>query len=342
MSTKLEETKGKIKLVGKVVGISNENAYREGFTKSDDSKPYKTLSFFVQTSEQNRVKVELFGMEREHVYAYSQKDKKSKQIKWDERNDNHGSYKVIGINAFLEDGADGKKARKVFVEYDAIDYIKKHLKDGDSVRITGKADFQQFEVEGEMKTSTKFNFNSITKLDEEIDFEAENFKETAIFEQEIVVTDKMVDKEAKALIISANIIKYGGEVVPTSFVVNSETHPKLANNMSKRLGFGDFIKVYGLIINATILEEAPQEVVEDDDDWGGDTDIKEELDTNYVKNYITELRITSVDSSTYEKKKYKEDDFLSEDEDAFNGDIDSDEDEDPFADEDEKDDLPFD
>ena len=157
---RLEETKGKFKIVGRVTGIGNENAYREGFTKKDE-KPYKSLSFFVETSKENRVKVELFGMERDVVYAYSQKDKKSKAINWENRHDNHGSYKVIGINAFLE--GEGKKERKVLVEFDAIDYILEHLKDGDFVRVTGSPDYQEFETDnGEKRQSVRFNINSIT------------------------------------------------------------------------------------------------------------------------------------------------------------------------------------
>ncbi len=58
----LEQTKGKFKLVGKVVGINNENAYREGITKNGEGSPFKSLAFFVQTSKENRVRVELFGI----------------------------------------------------------------------------------------------------------------------------------------------------------------------------------------------------------------------------------------------------------------------------------------
>src|SRR5690606_4539785 len=125
-----------------------------------------------------------------------------------------------------------------------------------------------------------------------------------------------------------------------------EKYPKLANNMAKRLGYGDFIKVYGHILNQTILVE--DNSVEEDsefEDWGGDEEIKSEFENNYIKQYISELQIISVDSKSYEKKKYNEEDFISEDESIYNGDFDDDSEEgegDPFSDESDVDDLPFD
>lgn len=327
---KLEETRGKFKVVGVVQGIENENAYREGFTK--DEREYKSLSFFVQTSKENRVKVELFGMVRDEVYAYSQKDKKSKKVSWDKRYDDLGSYKVMGTSISI----DGN--RKVLVEYDAIDYILENIKDGDVVRVNGVPDYQEFEGDnGEKRQSTRFNINSITKIDEELDFESEDFKETSFFEQDIVISDVMRDDESDKLLISAFIIKYGDKVVPTTFTVDTEKYPKLAKNMEKRLKFGDFLKVYGKIINATIYEKGE---VEDDDDWGGDGDIQSEF--NYVKNHISEIQITSVDSKSYEKKKYTEDDLISEEEGIFDGDVDLDDN--SFDDDSDDDDenLPFD
>jgi hypothetical protein len=340
--TTLEQTKGKIKLIGKVAGISNENAHRQGYTQND--KLFKAISFFVETSKVNRVKVELFGMEKDYVYAYSQKEKKTKQIEWTKRHDDHGDYKVLGVALKLEKGEDGKYIRKVLTELDAVEYIESHLKDGDVVRIGGEIDFYEYEnQQGDLVQAKRFVIRSITKLDEELDFDAEDFKEESKFEQEIVATETMIDEESKKLIVGAKIIKYDGSHVDTTFTVDTEKYPKLAKNMAKRLSFGDFIKVYGLIINSVVLEEAPEEdIVDDEDDWGGDDEIKKDFETSYIRNYIQELQITSVDSSSYEQKKYKEEDFINEEEDIFNGDFDEDENDD-FSDEDgeEIDDLPF-
>lgn len=347
--TDLEQTKGKIKLVGRVTGVTNENAKKEGFTKS--AKQYKSLQFFLETSPVNRVRVELFGMERDEVVAYSMKARQSKKIPWKNRKNDFGDFKVLGTGCYLEvDPQDSsKKLRQVLPEFDAVDYIRANLNDGDVVRINGEIDFQEYtNQQGKTVSSKKFIIKSITKLDETLDFNSPEFKEESKFEHDIVVNDVMMDDESKRLHVNAKVIKYGGEVVDTSFTVDTEKYPKLAGNMTKRFGFGDFIKVYGLIINSVVLKES-DETLEDTsadefEDWGGDEDIKGSFENNYMKEYISELQIISVDSSTYEPKKYKEEDLISEDEDAFNGDIkkDSGSSGDDFDDEEEDmDDLPF-
>jgi len=333
MSKKLEQTKGKIKLVGKVVGISDkEKSLREGFTKDD--KKFQSISFYVQTSTNNRIRVEMFGMERDNVKAYSRKAKESKDVPWSKRHDNHGDYKVMGVNLKLEEDKDGKLQRKVLVEYDAVDYILNNLNEEDVIQLDGEIDFQQYENdEGEVKRSTKFIIKSVTKKDIELDFDDEDFKEEAIFEQEIVVleTEKLSDENK--VLVNAKVVKYNGDTADADFIVDETTHPKLANNITKRFSLGDFIKVYGRIASIAVEDDA-EEVVEDEDDWGGDDDIKESF--KYITNFVRELRITSVDSTTYEKNKYNENDLFSSDEDGFNGNID----EDDFDEEDEED-LPF-
>ncbi|TVX86028.1 hypothetical protein [Paenibacillus agilis] len=323
--TNLEQTKGKIKLVGRVKGIGNDNSKKEGFTKSD--KQFKSLQFFLETSAVNQVRVELFGMEREEVVAYSSKAKQSKKVPWKNRKNDLGDYKVLGTGCYLEvDPNDSsKKLRMVLPEFDAVEYIKANLKDGDVVRVNGEIDFQEYvNKQGKTVSSKKFIIKSITKLDEKLDFNSPEFKEESKFEHEIIISDVMLDDENKRLHVNAKTIKYGGDIVDTSFTVDTFQYPKLAGNMTKRFGFGDFIKVYGLVINSVILKEA-EESLDDapvsDDDWGGDEEIQKDFENNYMKDYIQELQIISVDSSTYEPKKYKEEDLISEDEDAFNGDV---------------------
>lgn len=345
--TSLEQTKGKIKLVGRVKGIGNDNAKKEGFTKSD--KQFKSLQFFLETSAVNQVRVELFGMERDEVVAYSMKARQSKKIPWKNRKNDFGDYKVLGTGCYLEvDPSDSsKKLRQVLPEFDAVDYIKANLKDGDIVRINGEIDFQEYEnKQGKVVSSKKFIIKSITKIDEKLDFNSPEFKEESKFEHDIVINDVMLDDENKRLHVNAKVIKYGGDIVDTSFTVDTEKYPKLAGNMGKRFGFGDAIKVYGLVINSVVLKEAEESLedaaTDEFDDWGGDEEIKKDFDNNYMKDYIQELQITSVDSSTYEPKKYKEEDLISADEDAFNGDINGGSASgDDFNDDEDMDDLPF-
>lgn len=335
-----EQTRGQFKLIGKVKGISNENSLREGVTRNDDS--YKSLSFFVETSPTNAIRVEMFGMERNEVYFYSSKHKKSKKVAWKNRNDSFPEYKLIGVRMGLEKDEKGANKQVMLVEYDAIDYIHTHLKDGDSVFVSGSIDFQSYvDRSGNEKESKRYTINSISLTKEPVDFHKEGFKEVASFEQEIVVTNTII--EGSKLYIGAKVINYKGEDTDTTFVVDTVAEggkfAKLANNIKKRMKFGDFIKVFGVCKNEVILEEAEAE--DDEDDWGGEKPAGME----YIRNYIQELRITAVDSSTYEPKKYTEDDFYNEGEENFGDDFEEspfegDDFMDDFEDEDD-DDLPF-
>jgi hypothetical protein len=328
--TKKEQTKGIYKLAGKVKGINNDNALRDGVTRNDD--PYKSLSFFVETSPTNAIKVELFGMERDNVIFWNSKEKDKKKarkdVPWDQRHESHAPFGLMGVRLGLE------KKPVNMVEWDAIDYLVENLNDGDDVYVTGTIDFQQYQdQQGNWKESTRYTIGNVSTTKKPVDFDDEKFVEIAGFEQEIVVTDVAVTEESK-LMIGAKVIDYKGEDTDTSFMVDPETHKKLANNLKKRLKWGDAIKVYGLCINAVETEEVAGE--EEEDDWGSEMP----AGMNTIRNYIQELRITAVDSSTYEPKKYTEEDFFSEDEDNFGDDdtdLGDDFDDDDFDDED----LPF-
>jgi hypothetical protein len=341
VATKKEQTKGQFKLMGKVKGIKNENALREGTTTSDD--PFKALSFFIETSPTNAIKVELFAMERKEVYFYSSKAKDTKKVAWEKRDSSIKEYKLMGVRMGLEKDGD-KNKQVIMVEWDAVDYIIEHLKDGDSVFVSGSIGFQNYkDQQGNEKESKNYQLNGISKTKKPIEFDAEDFSEMASFEQDIVVTDVAV-LDGK-LQIGAKIIGYDGKkgqtVVDTAFVVDPEAdggkYKKLANNMKNRLKWGDTIKVFGLCINA--VELVAGEVEADDDDWGGEKPAGMDM----IRNYIQELRVTAVDSTSYVAKKYTEEDFFSEDEDNFGEDDGSDGDD--FEDEDtgidEEDDLPF-
>lgn len=341
---KKQETKGQYKLMGKVKGIENENALREGTTQKD--VPYKSLSFFIETSPTNAIKVELFGMEREYVYFYSSKAKDTKKVPYSERLKSIDGYKLIGIRMGLEKELKGDKNKQVMmVEEDAIDYLLANLKDGDSVFVNGKMDFQQYkDQQGNWKETTKYILGGISKTKKEIDFDAEDFKEMASFEQDIVATDVTIFEER--LHIGAKIINYKGDSVDTTFIVDPNAeggkYKKLANNMKKRLKWGDAIKVFGVCLNKVELTEAEGEEAEDD--WGGEMPSGQ---GDAIRNYIQELQVTAVDSTSYEPKKYTEEDFFSADEDSFGDDV-ADDFGDDFGDDegegtgiDEDDDLPF-
>ena len=324
---KLEETKGSFTLKGKIDGLASDYAVREGVTSTD--KDYKALSFFVQTSPTNRVKVEMFGMERDVIY-YSSKAKQSKKVPFENRDKvSLKGYQLMGVNI----NASGKKNdRKTLIEYDAVDYIREHFNDGDTVYIKGQLDFSEFENQhGEKINKTGFRLNSIKK-EADINFDADDFLPHAFFKQDIVVNELM--EEDEKLFVHAKIIKYKGDLADATFVVDSERLKKFAKTLKKNLKFGDWINVKGWIVSETIETEEVEE--QEDDDWGGET--PDGMDNNYIKEYINELQIVNIDKESYDPKKYSEEDlFTKEEEDFGDDDVDT-EGEDDFEDDEE---LPF-
>lgn len=328
---KLEETKGSFTLKGIISGLSNDNSVREGVTQSD--KDYKAISFDIESSPTNRVRVEMFGMERD-VYYYSSQKKETKKISFENRGKvTLKGFRLMGVNL---NPTGNKNDRKTLIEFDAVDYIKENFKDGDSVYVTGNLDFSVFEnKQGEVVNKTAFQIKSITKEKEPIDFNDEDFQPHAFFKQDIVVTE--LDEVENRLMINSKIIKYKGELVDATFIVDAERLKKFAKTLKKNLKFGDFIHVKGWIVSETIEEEAPQEDSEGDD-WGGET--PEGMDNNYIRSYVNELVIVNVDKDSYEPQKYTEEDLFSQEEEDYGEDVDS---SDGFEDEEEEEDgeLPF-
>lgn len=314
---KLEQTVGSFKLSGIVVGITKENAFTSGETKF--GKLYNTVKFGVKTSPINILNVELYGQEQDFVYPYSSTDKKSQKIAFKDRhNELDDTYHIIGINVTTE-GSE----KETYVEYDAPEPIHQGFNDGDSVFITGELKPNSYiSNSGELISSFKYSIKSITFKEKPIDFDDPKFKETASFEQDIVITDTDLDKKANKVIVNGYAVGYADSFKQVQYVIHQDKNEKLGNNFLK-LKFGDYIKVLGVCINSPTIEEV-------EDEWGS------EVPTGYKTGgkYVSELRITAVakdkeGTSIFKKRKYKEDDFVQE------------ENEESTPEEDLTDDLPF-
>lgn len=97
--TKFEQTKSRFRLMGKInkLDVTNERCYRKGVTRNGDN--YESLKFSIQTSPTNSVPVEIFGMERDKVYFYSNNDKKTQPVDFGKRTSIKVPYhyNLIGI-----------------------------------------------------------------------------------------------------------------------------------------------------------------------------------------------------------------------------------------------------
>ncbi|MEH6848074.1 hypothetical protein [Bacillus thuringiensis] len=313
--TKLEQTKSKVKLQGVITRLStNDNACTMG--KTATNKEYKSLRFMIKTADKdgtvNEVPVELFGMEQDNVYAYSRDKGEGQMFPFGNRNNLPDGYHMFGVRINL--GEEGQNLHA----YDAVDELFNNLQDGMEVYMNGHIELSKYKGKDEVEREQKrFVIESIGALKNGIDFESEEFVETAVFEQEMVIVDVDVDKKEKKAFVTGRTISYGDKFNDGSFVINfgdDEELKDLAKIFSK-LGFGDFLKVHGTVINRaeTVETEEEEEPKLDKSNPFAKHAGKEKhksLNTRTTKNFINELRIEGVDASTFEKKKYKEEDFV--------------------------------
>jgi hypothetical protein len=318
VGTSLKQTTGDFKVAGIVSRVDAQYAYREGVTGTNAE--FKSFSFDVQTDPTNKVTVELFGMEREFVYPYSStvaaaEKKKGNpnggklKLPWAKRHELPDTYHLIGVNcAIANKGEDGKYERKSLEAFDAVDFIRQNLKNGDSVYITGQPSFNTYEDKktGEKKTKLALSIGSITKIPA-IDFKAEGFEPTCSFSMEVVVDDSQLDSETNMLDLYARTIQYGGKWTSTvGLQIDASKQAKFAKLVSN-WKFGDCVKLFGLIVNRVEMKEVVEEADGEEDAWGN----KPKGYTSVVKNTVSQLLVTSADPDSYEQAVYTEDDFAS-------------------------------
>jgi single-stranded DNA-binding protein len=348
--SKLEQTKSYFSLKG-IVSKVNDNFKEDTIQNGKNAgKEYKSIRFFVQTSPQNKLQVELFGMELDYVYPFKRGKKGEKgtvlrDFPFSKRHNLPQGYTLIGVNVELEKDEKGKLIRKSMIDFDAVEEIYNNLNDGESVHVTGEISFGTYvNSQGDEVDQTRYQIKSI-KLINDIDFDAEGFVEENSFEQEIVFVGADVDKDAGCVYVTGHTIQYGGKFTTKQFVIRPNGNKEIAKTAkvfsSNKMSFGDFVKVYGVCLNLSVEEEIEDEVVEVELDFGG-VKPKGVGEKRAITTYITELQITGADGTTYKKEKYTEEDFVVDelvDKDSANP-WDDDEDEEDGTDISD-DDLPF-
>lgn len=311
----LVQTIGSIKLKGIVVGLNNENTFREGITKNGDGVPWRSVSLTIKTNQNNVIyNNDVYGQVQEKkVKVYSNKDgeKKTLEIDFDERNDLPPGFTPFGfgtVRTSFHKAENGKFAAKNYFSYDAVEEIKNNLEDGKSVWVNAEFDPNTYVSNGETKTTVKYKIMSIGLLKEDLDFSKEDFKETASFEQEFIVVGTQIVKEQKKVYVTGRLINYNQTWDDITFVIDANKYEKLATNVLKKLKFGDFVKAQGIILNGSVFEEEQKENSKQKFDWGGE---EPEGQKKYIKNRISELQITNI--IEHKEKMYKEEDFIKVD-----------------------------
>lgn len=328
--TKLKETKGVFKVIGKVARIDRDGAFREDVLNKPDNRNhgrlYRSLRFGVKTSPTNEIIVQAFDYEPQEVFLWNSKKReadpnyKGDRIPfetWKEQQDElrEQGYVVLQSRIGLDYDEKGKLKTKGLPRFVALKEIYENINNGDSVVVEGTIRYSKYKNRNdEIVEQKNYMIERIFRI-KDIDFEDDNFEEVSYFEQEMVFVDADLDKEEKKAYVTGRIIDFNGNFEDTQFVINfanenGETDPamlKLAQAFTKKMEFGDVINVFGDVINRVVVEEVEDE--EEDDllaELGGRS--KPKHAQNYVsRTYITEMSINGVDA--WKKGVYTEDDF---------------------------------
>lgn len=280
--SEIKDTKGAFQLRG-IISNLNGNAkgfgFEEGTVEKGKSagKKYRRIRFNVKTSNANNIPVELFGMEKDNVYFYSKKYKKSQKIAWNNRFNNIQDYEYI------------------LSEYDLIEKIKDEFKDDSSVFVNGEFQFSEYSNQNnEVVNQTRYIIKSVYGTNSILTQESlndENFVEENSFQQDIII-DSIDNIDGEPLYINAFTHDFKGLHKTTFQIVrNKESVNMIRNFMTLR--YGDFIRVIGKINHLV-------EKIEVESDWG-----KGEPIINVNKS----LEILGANAESLERKKYSEDDL---------------------------------
>ncbi|MDH6674321.1 single-stranded DNA-binding protein [Paenibacillus sp. LBL] len=312
----LVQTKGGFKVRGIVTGLSKEKAYSEGTVKNGKFKgnKYRSIRFGVKTSPVNTVYVELYGMEQDTITVYRREDKEKnitedkKTIPFEKRANIPAGYEIVNTTFKLESSEEGEDIVKHYVQYDAVKYIQKTLKDGDSVYMQGNTEYSKYvDATGKERQQKRNNIRSIYR-EEAIDFTAEDFRELAAFEQEIVFVGSEV--EGEKVFVTGRTIAYGGNFLDVQFVIDpqdDEELQKTATAFEKYLSFGDLLKINGNIVNR--VERVEEEEPASTGLFGNKS--ASGYGKRPIRTTVTEMQIIGVDEASYEagQGKYTEEDF---------------------------------
>ena len=298
----LDQTSATFQARGIVTGMKKEKAYQSGTSKSGGN--WNSLDFGITINNNKTIFLKLRGFPRNEVFYYKGGEKGAKgttvRVPWKNRKKSPGEgYRLIGINISTGKDENGKNVNEMFTEYDAVEYLAKALKDGESLFVKGNMVFSSFtDKNGQTNRKVELNPTQISYTQEPIDFSADDFKEMAEFENTLVFSgiEKETDADDKGtgrFILSGYSIGYS-TIDPVNFIIDAD-HSKLAGNMKKRLKSSNAIKTYGRIeITSNVAE------IEDDDDGWGESSPMERLNAPVKREYVIYKAVPdSIDTETY-------------------------------------------
>lgn len=317
MST-LQPTYGNFVLKGIAGGTQTDKFYTEG---TSNNNLWRRLNFSVKTNDNASVYVEMMGSKNDKVKLVDSTDRKNKKeyfVPWADRYKERTDKAEIFMSSKVGLAKDDTGKNKVLnlTQFDAVECIKKQIKEGDSVYIRGSMQFSTYEGKGQVK----YIIQQIYHTSEAVDFKEDNFEPEASFNQDIVYVGYEYDSETNKTAINTNIIyKNKGDIttMPYMFFINHEKYKGDAEKQKallalkesfENLTYGSTIKVNG---NINVYVEKVQDEEEEDSipvSFGG---FQAKGQETFVRGTtIRELEITGGDGATLIDGRYSEEDFI--------------------------------
>lgn len=296
----LPETKGQVQIKGIVTGTKKDKFFET--TSDSNGRLYNNLKFGISVSEDSTIYLENREMKQENVYFYKKSEVKgekgtTKPVPYAKYKDfNEDGYVMLGMKNGLEKTVDedGKEKNKLVTlpNFDAVEYMSKQLQDDMAVFVKGNIDFGSYtNKEGDVKRSTKFVPESVF-LSSGVDFNAEDYKPQADFEQTFIfmgIEKDDSEKEDVKFTVSGMVVKYS-TIENVEFIVRDTG---LAKSLKKFIKPYTALKAWGIINNKEEKEEL------EDAGWGETNPFDKKF-----KSFTRELVITGVDPSSFDKETY--------------------------------------
>lgn len=302
----LKQTTATFLVRGLVTGMKKGKAYQSGTTKNGGK--WNSIEFGLNINNNKTVFIKLNGFPRDEVYYYKSGEKKgekgtTKKVAWKDRKKSPGEgYRLIGINITTGKDENDKNINEMFTEYDAVEYLSKALHDGESLLVKGNMNFSSYVKNDQIKRKIELVPTQISYTQNTIDFDDENFKEMAEFENTIVFADIAPETDADEkrtgrFILSGYSIGYNA-IENVSFIIDKD-HEAVARAIKKKMKIGNAIKTYGRIS----VENNIEAVTAEDDEWGS-TEVSpmERINAPVKREYI----VYKVDKDTFDTETYSE------------------------------------
>ena len=240
----MEQTRGYFRVEGKIWGLANKNP----FTNSTGSM--RSLSFGIQSSKENSNFVQV------------------------------GQWANSPLSVKVK--SEGMEETFEIPEQEAIDYIKEHFKDGDSVYLNCRAEVNTYK-QGRLD----YIVSQIYIKSEPIDFDAEVNE----LNQAVVITEKPENGRVKV-----GVTNYHGQMIEQELVLEDED---VREYFEENVRVGDLMKLSIYVHNKPIYEGEGEVTTR--------TTLKGKTVKSggkKIKDRKLQLEVTDVDIQATEKSKY--------------------------------------